>query len=52
MFWDSVVAGFKVLTYWETYVAGLEYLAIFFIPMIIVGMIMEKMNRLPGLRAV
>jgi hypothetical protein len=42
MFWDSVLAGLKVLTYWETYVAGLEYLAIFFIPMAIVGMIMEK----------
>ncbi|MDA2912940.1 hypothetical protein MYX77_03085 [Acidobacteriia bacterium AH_259_A11_L15] len=42
MFWDSVLAGFKVLTYWETYVAGLEYLAIFFIPMAIVGMIMER----------
>ena len=35
-------AGLKVLTYWETYVAGLEYLAIFLIPMAIVGMIMEK----------
>ena len=32
MFWDSVVAGLRVLTYWETYVAALEYLAIFFIP--------------------
>ena len=30
MFWDSVIAGLKVLTYWETYVAGLEYLAISF----------------------
>lgn len=37
-----MLAGLKVLTYWETYVAGLEYLAIFFIPMAIVGMIMEK----------
>ena len=42
MFWDSVIEGLKVLTFWETYVAGLEYLAIFFVPMIIVGMIMEK----------
>lgn len=42
MFWDSVLAGLKVLTYWEIYVAGLEYLAIFFIPLIIVGMVMEK----------
>ena len=42
MFWDSVFAGLKVLTYWETYVAGLEYLVIYFIPMAIVGMIVEK----------
>ena len=42
MFCDSVIAGLKLLTYWETYIAGLEYLAIFFIPMIIVGMVMER----------
>ncbi|MBI3014823.1 MAG: hypothetical protein HYY65_07160 [Candidatus Tectomicrobia bacterium] len=48
MFWDSVVAGLKVLTYWQTYVAGLEYLAIFFIPMIVIGMIMEKNERIGG----
>ena len=42
MFWDSVLAGLKVLTYWETYVVGLEYLAIFFIPIAIVGIVMEK----------
>jgi len=33
MFWYSVLAGLKVLTYWETYVAGLEYLAVYLIPM-------------------
>ena len=48
MFWDSVLAGINVLTYWETYVAGLEYLAIFFIPMIVVGMIMQKSERMSG----
>ena len=42
MFWDSVLAGLKILTYWEIYVAGLEYLVIFFTPLIIVGMVMEK----------
>ena len=42
MFWDSVLAGLKVLTYWETYVVGLEYLAIFFVPIAIVGIVMEK----------
>ncbi len=42
MFWDSVLGGLKVLTYWEVYVAGLAYLAIFFIPMAIISMVMEK----------
>lgn len=42
MFWDSVITGLKMLTYWETYVAGLEYLALFFIPMAIVGLAMDK----------
>ena len=42
MFWDSVLSGLGVLLYWETYVAGLIYIAIFLIPMIVVGMIMEK----------
>lgn len=42
MFWDSVFAGLKVLTYWETYIAVLEYLAILFIPMAVVGTIIEK----------
>jgi len=42
MFWNSVLAGLKVLTYWEIYIAGLMYLAIFFIPLIIAGMFMER----------
>jgi hypothetical protein len=42
MFWASVLGGLKVLTYWETYVAVLEYLAIIFIPAVSVGMIMKK----------
>lgn len=42
MFWDSVFAGLKVLTYWETYVAGLEYLAVFYVPLFIAGMVMKK----------
>ncbi len=48
MFWDSVVAGLAVLTYWETYVAGLEYLAIFFVPMGIVGVFMESSDSAAG----
>lgn len=42
MFWDSVVGGLKVLTYWETYVAGLEYLVIFMGPMMLLGLAMGK----------
>ena len=41
MFLDSVVGGLSVFSYWETYVAGLEYLAIVFIPMAILGIFME-----------
>lgn len=48
MFWDSVASGLGVLLYWETYVAGLEYLAIFFIPMIIVGLIAESNEAVGG----
>jgi len=42
MFWDSVVGGLKVLTFWETYVAGLEYLLLFMGPMVLIGLAMEK----------
>jgi hypothetical protein len=42
MFWTSVLAGIKVLTYWETYVAGLEYLAICMLPMVLIGLVAEK----------
>ena len=42
MFWDSVIAGLNVLSFWETYVAVIEYLAIFLIPMFVVGIIIDK----------
>ena len=45
MFWDSVVAGLNVLTYWETYAAGLEYIAIVLTPRFVMGSIMEKGER-------
>ena len=48
MFWDLVVAGLGVLLYWETYVAGLEYLAIYLVPMAIIGLIMSKNERAEG----
>lgn len=37
MLWKSIFAGLRVLTYWETYVAGLEYFAIVFIPLLILA---------------
>lgn len=42
MFWNSVIAGLKTLTFWETYVASLEYLAILYIPVIVVIMITKN----------
>ena len=48
MFWDSVFAGLRVFTYWETYVAGIEYLAIFINRLIIIGNFMEKIKSLSG----
>jgi len=32
MFWQSVIAGLKCLTFWQTYVAGLIYFAIVLLP--------------------
>jgi len=44
MFWDSVKGSLNVLIHWETYLAALEYLAISFGPMILLGFLMEKRN--------
>lgn len=48
MFWDAVIGGLGVLTYWETYVAGLEYLAVFMVPMGVVGYFAMKSERAAG----
>ncbi|MDD9227573.1 hypothetical protein ACSZOL_05310 [Aeromonas hydrophila] len=42
MFWDSVIGGLEVLTFWETYVAGLVYLLIFMVPMALMGLTMKE----------
>jgi hypothetical protein len=42
MFWDAVVGGLKVLTHWQTYIAGLEYVTIYMIPTALAGFMMEK----------
>ena len=42
MFWDTMISGLGVLTYWETYVTALLYLVIFMGPLILVGIAMER----------
>lgn len=42
MFWDSFLAGLKVLTYWETYAAALVYILVFLIPVLIAAMIVKN----------
>lgn len=48
MFWDSVRAGLGVLTYWQTYAAGLLFFLISMGPMVLIGMGMEKAGRAGG----
>ncbi|MFC1793450.1 hypothetical protein ACFL3Q_07675 [Planctomycetota bacterium] len=42
MFWHAVKDGLSVLLYWETYLAGLEYFAIAYVPLIVFGILMER----------
>ena len=42
MFWQSVIGGLKCLTFWQTYVAGLMYLAVVLLPMALFGKFMER----------
>ena len=42
MFWHAVKDGLGVLIYWETYLAGLEYFAISYVPLIVFGILMER----------
>ena len=48
MFWDSVLAGLMVMTYWETYIAGLEYLAFYVIPTGIAFIVVGKNEGVGG----
>lgn len=48
MFWNSVGSGLGVLTYWQTYAAGLLFLLLSIGPMILIGMGMEKAGRAGG----
>lgn len=49
MFWESMLGGLSVLTYWETYIAGLGYLAIYLVPMLVVGIMMQRNAEAEGL---
>jgi len=42
MLWEAIIGGLTVLTFWQTYVAAIEYLAIVFIPMALMGAAMER----------
>ena len=42
MFWHAVKDGLSVLLYWETYLAGLEYCAIAYVPLIVFGILMDR----------
>jgi hypothetical protein len=45
VFWYIVISGLKVLTYWETYAAMIEYIAIFYAAAFIVNTLTRK-NRM------
>lgn len=44
MFWHAVKGGLGILLYWETYLVGLEYLLICYLPMILFGVLIEREN--------
>lgn len=48
MFWDALIGGLAVLTYWETYAAALLYLAIFMGPLMLVGLTLQKAEGAAG----
>lgn len=45
MFWESVGRGLGVLTYWQTYIAGLMWLALAIGPTILIAATSEKLDR-------
>lgn len=47
-FIEAIVGGLRVLTYWETYVAGVEYLLLYLIPMGLVGLLMSSERLVAG----
>lgn len=49
MFWESVGNGLRVLSYWQTYLAGLLFLALSMGPMFLIGTVAMKSGRGEGL---
>ena len=48
MFWESVGSGLGVLAYWQTYLAGLLFLALSVGPMFLIGAVAMKSGRAEG----
>lgn len=48
MFFNSVFSGIKILTYWEVYVACLEFLGISMVPLVVSGIFMSKFKSTEG----
>ena len=42
MFWKAITDSLGVFTYWETYAAALEYLAVYLVPMTIAGYLISR----------
>lgn len=49
MFWSSIANGFEVLSYWETYVAGVIFILISIGPTVPIGLLAMKSGRFSGL---
>lgn len=48
MFWDSTAGALNVLMHWQTYVAGLEYVAICIVPMAAIGLYLQSHQEGPA----
>ena len=48
MFWEAVRSGAGVLTFWQTYLAGLLFLALSIGPMFVFGLVAAKSGRAQG----
>ncbi len=49
MFWESIITGLGVLTYWQTYAAVLLFLALSMGPTLLIGLVAMNSGRAEGL---